>query len=126
MECLYSFSHHFRFSCCIMFQKKFFCKPKWGQGPPGPRSDSTKYAKRQNFFFYRDKDLYLLFDPRLSLILCCCFFAFKLFFGIFVKCFWQFGYAKFHSWCDYKLAIIKPSAYLSTYCLLIKWLIFSC
>ena len=81
----------------------------------------------KTFFFHRNKDLYLLFYPRLSLIRCCFFFfAFRLVFGIFVKWFWQLGDAKFRSWCDYKLAIIKPSTYWSTYCLLIKWLIFSC
>ena len=69
--------------------------------------------------------MYLLFYSRMSLILCC-FFAFKLFIGIFVKCFWQFGYGKFHSLCDFKLAIIKLSAYPSTYGLLIRWLIFCC
>ena len=42
------------------------------------------------------------------------FLAFKLFFAIFVEYFWQFGYAKFHSLCAYKLAIIKPRAYPST------------
>ena len=40
------------------------------------------------------------------------FLRLSLFFGIIVKCFWQFGYVKFHSWCDYELAIIKPSACL--------------
>ena len=63
----------------------------------------------------------------MSLILCCCFFIrFQLFFGIFVKCFWQFGYVKFHSLCDFKHAIIKLSAYPSTYGLLIEWFIFCC
>ena len=28
--------------------------------------------------FHRNKDLYLLFSPRLSLIVCCCFFVFRL------------------------------------------------
>ena len=75
-------------------------------------------------FFHQSKDLHLLFYPRFSLNLR--FFAFKLFFDIFVKCFWQFDCARFYSWCDYKLAIIKPSAYRlwSTYCRLIKCLIF--
>ena len=52
--------------------------------------------------FHRNKDLYLLFSPRLSLIVCCCFFlrCVEAFFGMFLKCFWQFCYAKFHSWCD--------------------------
>ena len=81
----------------------------------------------KTFFFLRNKNLYLLFYPWLSLILCCCFLRFKFFFGIFVKCFWQFGYAKFHSWCDYKLAITKPRANRKRWinCQLIKWLIFS-
>ena len=65
------------------------------KAPLVPRCDGTKFAKWQNFFFYRNKDLYLLFDSRLSLIFCCCFFAFKLFFGIFVKCFWQFAMPNF-------------------------------
>ena len=49
---------------------------------------------------HRNKDLYLVFSPRLSLILCCCFSVLRLsfFFGTkFFKCFWQFGYAKFPS-----------------------------
>ena len=60
--------------------------------------------------FHRIKDLYLLFSPRLSLIVCCCFFVLRLsfFFLTFLKRFWHFGYAKFYSWCDYKLAVIKP------------------
>ena len=33
-----------------------------------PCSDGFEFAKRQNFFFLRNKDLYLLFYPRLSLI----------------------------------------------------------
>ena len=38
--------------------------------------------------FHGNKNLCLLFYPRLSLILCCgCFFAFKLFFGIFKNVF---------------------------------------
>ena len=96
-------------------------------GRKAPRSDGTEFSKRQNFFFHRNKDLYVLF---LSLIepnnLFCFFLCLNFFFCIFVKCFWQFGCFKFRSWCDCKLAIIKPSVYRSTYCLLIKWLIFSC
>ena len=97
-----------------------------GQGPLGPRSDGAEFAKRQNFFFHRNKDLYLLFYPRLSLILSGCLFLHLTFFGTFAKCWWYFGYAIFRGWCDCKLAIIKPSKFWSTYRLLIKWLIFSC
>ena len=58
--------------------------------------------------FHRNKDLYLVFSPELSLIFYCCFYVLPLrFFDVFLNCFFQFGYAKFHSWCDYKLAIIK-------------------
>ena len=57
-----------------------------GQGPPGPRSDGAEFAKRQNFFFHRNKDLYLLFYPRLSLILSGCLFLHLTFFGTFAKC----------------------------------------
>ena len=55
--------------------------------------------------FHRNQDLYLLYSPQLSLIVCCCFFcfAFKLSFGMFLKCFWQVGYAKFLSWCHTNL-----------------------
>ena len=43
--------------------------------------------------FHRNKDLHLLFSSRLSLILCCCFSVLSLsFFGMFLKCFLQFGY----------------------------------
>ena len=80
-----------------------------GKAILAPLSNDPEFAKRQNFFFHRNKNLYVLFYPRMSLILYR-FFAFKLFFGIFVECFWLFGNAKFNSWCDYKLAIIKPSA----------------
>ena len=92
-----------------------------GKAPLALRSNGTELAKWQNFFFHCNKNLCLRFYARMSLILCCTFFAFKLFFGIFVECFGQFGYAKLHSFCDYKLAITKPSAYPLTYCLLIKW-----
>ena len=50
-----------------------------GKAPLAHRSNGTEFAKWQNFFFYRriydrNKDLYLVFDPILSLILyCCCF-----------------------------------------------------
>ena len=38
-----------------MFQKKYFLQTKTGgKAPPGPRSDGTEFAKRYNFFFYRN------------------------------------------------------------------------
>ena len=109
-----------------VFPKKFLINQNRGKGSWPPVATALNLPNDKSFFFHRDKDLYSLFYPRLSLILCCCFFAFKLFYGVFVKCFWQFGHAKFHRWCDYKLAIIKLRANRSTYCLLIGWLIFSC
>ena len=127
IECYYFILQHCRFSRpYMMFQKTYFSKPRWRIRPrPALRSNGAKFAKWKNFFFHRNKNLYLLFCSRMSLILCCCFLRLN-FFGIFVKCFCQFGYAKFHSLCDFKLAIIKLSAYPSTYGLLIKWLIFCC
>ena len=48
-----------------------------GQGSPGPRSDSTEFAKKQNFFLLLQK--FLFFYSRLSLVFCCLFLGFKLF-----------------------------------------------
>ena len=93
----------------MVFQKSIFStgNQDGGKTPSGLHSDGTEFAKSQNFFFHRNKDLYLLFYPRLSLILC--FFAFKLFFfSIFVKCFWQFGYAKLHSGVITNLQSLSP------------------
>ena len=76
----------------------------------GPRSNGTEFASNKTFSSTCNKNLHLLFYPRMSLILCFFFFAFKLFSFFFLKCFWQFGYAKFHSLGEFKLVIIKPSA----------------
>ena len=96
------------------------------KAPLAARNNGIELAKWQNFFFHCNKKFLFTFlsSKKLNSLLLF-FFAYKLFFVIFVKCFWRFGYAKSHSLCDYNLAIIKPRAYLSTY-LLIKWLIFSC
>ena len=51
--------------------------------------------------------IYFLFLVELNSLLF--FLCLNFFFGIFVKCFWQFGYAKFHNWRYCKLAIVKPS-----------------
>ena len=61
-------------------------------------------------FFHRIKDLYVptfLLSIELNSLLL--FFVLPLsFFGMFLKRFFRFACAKFRSWCDYKLAIIKP------------------
>ena len=58
--------------------------------------------------FHRNKDLYLLFSPRLRLILCSYFSVLPLsFFWYVFKMLLQFGLAIL-SWRDNKLAIMKP------------------
>ena len=89
----------------------FLVNQDGGQGPPGPRSDGTEIAMWQNVFLETQQRFVFTFLSSIALnSLLLFFFAFILFFGIFVKTFWQFDYAKFYSLYDYKLAIITPSA----------------
>ena len=63
----------------MMLQKSSFSKPKGGQAP---RSDGTKFAKRQNFYIVRKICIYF-FILELSLIVCS-FFLRLHFFSVFL------------------------------------------
>ena len=51
-----------------------FRYPKGGKDPLVPVATALNLPSDKTFFLNRNKDLYLFFYPRLSLILCCSFF----------------------------------------------------
>ena len=56
----------------------------WEQARPRPEVKALNLSTDKTFFFRRNQDLYLLFCPRISLILCFVFFWRLNFFSVFL------------------------------------------